>query len=53
MISYGQGQERSPEGQQNEWEYAALENYRTGDPLQNTRDLGGKRLSRFKASDLS
>jgi len=40
-------QERSPEGQENEWKYAVLGRERCvgGGALESTRHLGGERLS--------
>jgi hypothetical protein len=38
-------QERSPEGQQNEWKYATWGWGRWEDPLESTGDLEGERLS--------
>ena len=53
-IRYGEGeQERSPESQENEWKYAALEGGKWGDLLESTRNLGGKRISGLSGSDLS
>jgi hypothetical protein len=43
------GQERSPEGQENEWKYVTS----GGEPLESPRDLGGKRLSGLNGGDLS
>ena len=44
-------QERSPEGQQNEWKQAALGGGRWEDPLECTRDLGSERLSELKGKE--
>lgn len=45
-IKYRGGrQERSPEGQENEWKYAASRD--RGNHLERTRDPRGKRLSRL------
>jgi hypothetical protein len=48
----GWGQERSPENKQNEWKYAGSEGERWGDPLENTRELGGERILRLSGRDL-
>ena len=45
-------QERSPEGQQNEWKYATLGGGRWRDPSKCTRDLVGKRFSALKETGL-
>jgi hypothetical protein len=44
-------QERSPEGQQNEWKYATSGGGRWVDTLECTRDLGGKRSSGLRGRD--
>jgi hypothetical protein len=44
--------DRRPEGQQKEWKQGTYGDRRLGDPLECTRDLGGKRLSGFKGRDL-
>jgi hypothetical protein len=41
-----------PEGQQKEWKQATLGGRRWGDPLECTKDLGGKRLSGLKGRNL-
>jgi hypothetical protein len=41
-------QKRNPEGHQKKWNYAVLGVGRWEGPLENTRDLGGERLSRLK-----
>ena len=46
-------QESSPEGHQNEQNYAASGGGRLGDLLENTRDQGGERLSGLNEGDLS
>lgn len=38
------GQERRPEAQQNEWRWTASGGGRWEDPLENMRDLAGKRF---------
>ena len=47
-----EGQERSPEGQQNEWKYAVSEGRRWEDPIVCTRTLRGERLSGLNGDDL-
>jgi hypothetical protein len=42
------GQERSPGGQNNEWKYTTLGDERWGNPIEITRELGGKRLLGLK-----
>ena len=52
MIRNWGRQERSPEGQQNEWKYATSGGRRWGDSLESSRDLGGVRLSGLKGRDI-
>jgi hypothetical protein len=49
---WGRGQERSPEGQENEWKWAALETWNWGEPLESTRELGGEILSGIIGGDI-
>ena len=51
---FGAGKEIGdfPEGQQIEWKQASLGGTEWGNPLECTRDLGGKRLSGLKGWDL-
>jgi hypothetical protein len=44
---------RSSEGHENESKYTASEYERWGDPLENSRVLGGKRFSGLNEDDLS
>ena len=52
MIRYSRREDRSPEGQQNEWKYAASGVGRLGDPLESTRDLEGEKPSGHRLIDL-
>jgi hypothetical protein len=52
-IRYGRRQERSPEGQENEWKYAALRGRGRGDPLERPRDMGYEWLPGLNGDDLS
>jgi len=47
------GQEKSPEGQQNEWKYATFRGGRWGNHLESSRDMGSERLSGFNRGILS
>ena len=42
------GKEAGLKPQGSEWKYVTLREEKCGDPLQCTRDLGGKRISRLK-----
>jgi hypothetical protein len=46
------GQERSSEGQKNEWKYAPSEGKRWGDPLDKSRDLEVDRPSELNSTYL-
>ena len=52
-IRYRERQERDPEGQENEWKYAATESRRQGEPLESPRDLGCERLPGLNGDDIS
>jgi hypothetical protein len=47
------GQERSPDGQENEWKYAASGGGRLEDPLGSTRDLADEILSGLSVGDFN
>ena len=49
---WGREQDRSPEGQQNQWKQAASKYGRLEDPLENTRDVGAERLWGLKGRDI-
>jgi hypothetical protein len=52
-IRYGRRQERSPEGQENEWKHVTVGFGGQAKPLENPRDLGCERLSGLRGDDLS
>jgi hypothetical protein len=53
MEGYVGEQEKSPEGQNNEWKYLPSGNGRWGVPLDSLKDLGCKSLSGLNEGNLS
>jgi hypothetical protein len=49
-VGWGGRQDRSPEGQQNEWKQATSGSRRWGNPPESTSDLEGERLSGLKGT---
>ena len=52
-IRFGERAVEKPRSLENEWKYAASVGWEEGDPLESTRDLGGKRLSGLIVGELS